>query len=212
MVDLRELHPAGRYSSDVCSIVHASAVGISVQLDPAENCVVGMRRVAAFLHTTPQLLYTERKRWLAFVESDGKKDLAWLRGKVRKDKYPEEWRAFVIAHWKSPEVTRRSEKARDNYICKENFGKKIKVPRFLLETRQKVAIAKITSAWSAKFGPTFVYKDGIVRDADITMSNEFVRQLKPFNVKYSFGDRETSLCRYHMAYEFLAAALYTWQK
>ena len=43
----------------------------------------------------------------------------------RSDKYPDEWREFVISHWKSPTVTRQSEKARDNYISKEHFGQKV---------------------------------------------------------------------------------------
>ena len=209
---LRALNPSGRYSNDLATVVHGNALGACVQLEPEDAPRVGVSRIANFLHTTPSLLYAERRKWVQFVENNGNAQLAWLRCKQRSDKYPDEWREFVIAHWKSPEVTRRSEKARDNYISKAHFGQKVTVPRFLLETRQKVAISKIISAWRKKFGPTFEYKDRIVRDGEVTMSEEFVRQLKPFNVKYSFGDRETSLCRYHMAYEFLAAAVYTWQK
>ena len=212
LMKLRALNPSGRYNNDLATVVHGNVLGACVQLESDDAPRVGVSRIATFLHTTPSLLYAERRRWVHFVENNGKAQLAWMRSKQRNDKYPDEWREFVVAHWKSPEVTRRSEKARDNYISKEHFGQKVTVPRYLLETRQKVAIGKILSAWRTKFGPTFEYKDGIVRDGEITMSEEFVRQLKPFNVKYSFGDRETSLCRYHMAYEFLAAALYTWQK
>ena len=144
------------------------------------------------------MLRFERARWTAWVEQGPKGcvDLLTLRGKTRSDKYPDEWRTFVVEHWKDPDVTRRSEKARDTYRDKDDWASKKIVNKYLLETRQGVALQKIHDAAAAKFVPDFKYSDGEQRD--FKMSLEFIRSLRPYNVKSTFGDRDTSLCRYHM--------------
>ena len=62
----------------------------------------------------------------------------------------------------------------------------------------------------AHFGPHFDYADGQQRE--FKMSLEYIRAHRPWNVVKCFGNRETSLCRYHMQWDFIAAALWTWSK
>ena len=41
-----------------------------------------------------------------------------LRGKVRSDKYPDEWYEFICDAWLHDSVTRRSEKVRGGVPCR----------------------------------------------------------------------------------------------
>ena len=100
--------------------------------------------------------------------------------------------------------------ARDCYRNKDDWSSKLSVPKYLLETRQGVAIKRILAMCEARFGPGFKYKDG--KSRSFRVDETFVRRLRPWNVVASFGKRETSLCRYHMQWDFIAAAIWAWQK
>ena len=211
-LELRRVHPNGRYPNEVCTALRASAQAAGVvTVAPA----VSLERRHNFTKMGINTLKVERRRFKAFLkgfETDGVRVcLLKLRGARRGDAYPEEWRAFVVQHWQHPDITRRSEKARDVYIDKAD--RKSTVPRYLLETRQCVAIKKIQRAVREAFDKPYDYADGVVRRfPEKGVGITFIQGLRPFNVKQCFGDRETSLCRYHMSWEFIAAAMWSWAK
>ena len=135
---------------------------------------------------------------LATGEIDGDvMSLLTLRGQVRSDKFPEEWRKFVVEAWKHQDVTRASEKARDNYRDREDWKSGKQVNKYLLEIRVGVALRKIHAMAAEHFAdPDYDYTDG--RRREFTMSLEYIRIHRPWDVVDVFGDRETSLCRYHI--------------
>ena len=128
---------------------------------------------------------------------------------------PPEWHQKIVATWFDPRVTRRSEKARDQLRDKADLDSRLTVPKFFLETRQHVGIKKILAICKDHFA-VYEYKHppldktGLVRIFDV--SAEYVRLHRPYNVIQSFGNRDTSLCRYHMAFEFIYGAIWNWQK
>jgi hypothetical protein len=68
--------------------------------------------VARVLGTSSRLLKEGRARFWAFIE--GKvKDLVEFRGKMRSDKFPEEWAEFIVETWCSDRCTRASERSSD---------------------------------------------------------------------------------------------------
>ena len=202
--------PSGRFPNQIRTLVRAARQAGSLESPAGVPCVgAGLR--ARFLHSSKKMLLFERRRFQAWADGgdvDSAVELLTLRGKRRSDAHPKEWRSFIVTHWKHPDITRRSEKARDCYVDKEDRTKL--VPCFLLETRQGVALKAIHAAAKSQFHKDFEYDDGGQRDFKCSL--EFIRKLRPWNVKMTFGDRETSLCRYHMQWEFIANALWVWQK
>ena len=162
-----------------------------------------------------------KKSW--GLDPDTMDALLTLRGRTRSDKMPAVWTEQIVATWLDNRVTRRSEVSRDQLLDKDMQGKgngnalvKMTVPKYFMETRQRVAIKKIVDICTEHFAEGYEYtkppldKLGNVRL--FSVSPNVVRLLRPYNVIASFGYRDTSLCRYHMAFEFIYGALWKWQK
>ena len=194
----------GRYSTEARTATRV--VGMASSL-PNETASLHAR--ARFLGTTPAMLVQEQARWLAWLD-DHNLGLLNRRGKERKDKFPIEWVEQTRAAWLDPAVTRASERTRDE--LQDPADRKRRVRKHLLETRVGVALRKIMSICKAFFHPTFQYSDGRARPDGYTAKRTFVRCLRPFNVKDSFGNKNTSLCRRHMQMEKWLNALHHYQR
>ena len=205
-------------------------------------CQVGLSRRGHVIGISESVMKQGRTAWADCMKeyhSGGKKSwgldpdtmggLLTLRGRSRSDKMPAVWTDRIVATWFDSRVTRRSEVARDQLLDKTMQGKgkgkgkgdaavkiKMTVPKYFMETRQHVAIKKIIDICAEHFHEGYVYtkppldKHGKVRL--FSVSPNFVRLLRPYNVMASFGNRDTSLCRYHMGFEFIYGALWKWQK
>ena len=73
---------------------------------------VSMQDKARLLDTSRKMLEEERDRFAHFLEGDIE-HLVELRGKMRSDKFPEEWAEFIVAAWLSEHCTRESERTSD---------------------------------------------------------------------------------------------------
>jgi cell division septum initiation protein DivIVA len=95
----------GRFPNDIRSLYQG--VHQAVSLADAKYS-----DVARVLGTSSRLLKEGRARFWAFIE--GKvKDLVEFRGKMRSDKFPEEWAEFIVETWCSDRCTRASERSSD---------------------------------------------------------------------------------------------------
>jgi len=95
----------GRFPNDIRSLYQG--VHQAVSLADAKYS-----DVARVLGTSSRLLKEGRARFSAFIE--GKvKDLVEFRGKMRSDKFPEEWAEFIVETWCSDRCTRASERSSD---------------------------------------------------------------------------------------------------
>ena len=93
----------GRFPNDIRSLYQG--VHQAVSLADAKYS-----DVARVLGTSSRLLKEGRARFWAFIE--GKvKDLVEFRGKMRSDKFPEEWAEFIVETWCSDRCTRASERS-----------------------------------------------------------------------------------------------------
>ena len=232
----------GRFSNKARSIYLAAAQAASLDTTQymddgsvaALCCRVGLARRGSVIGISESVMKQGRTAWVDCMKeyySGGKKSwgldpdtmdgLLTLRGRTRSDKMPAVWTEKIVATWFDNRVTRRSEVARDQLLDKTMRGKpdalvKMTVPKYFMETRQHMAIKKIIDICTDHFAEGYEYvkppldKHGKVRL--FSVSPNFVRLLRPYNVVPSFGNRDTSLCRYHMAFEFIYGALWKWQK
>ena len=227
----------GRFCNSARSIYVAAAQAASLDTSTYDdggllmigNTSVGLARRSAIIGISEKVLGNARSLWEgsmeAYTTEGGEEhkrlrlgsidDLLTLRGRTRSDKHPALWRDFIIATWFDPRVTRRSEKARDQLRDRGINGTSstLTVPKFFVETRQHVAIKTILGICKAHFEQCAeppVDQHGQVKVFDV--SGNYVRLLRPYNVIQSFGKRDTSLCRYHMSFEFIYGAIWKWQK
>ena len=200
--ELRRRFPAGRYPNGIRTLVRASGLSISLP-----NKLAGADRRARLVRTTKKLLLQERARWVRWLDDKGC-GLVSLRGAIRSNKFPPEWCQRVHHAWLDPDVTRASERTRDDLIGPDGT----RVRKHLLETRVGVAIARIKAICTAHFHADFEYEDGRKRRDGFTAKSTFIRSLRPFNVVNAFGNVNTSLCRRHMQLEYSLTAVYNWQR
>ena len=101
----------GRFPNDVRAAYRAvhQAVATSCS-DPRYKGIldtVSMQDKARLLDTSRKMLAEERDRFAHFLEGDIE-HLVELRGKMRSDKFPEEWADFIVAAWLSEHCCRSS--------------------------------------------------------------------------------------------------------
>ena len=168
----------------------------------------GLAPRAKFLGSAINTMQEERNRFREWVQ-DHNTLLYTARGKKRSDAYPVEWAQYVAACW--AEVSRRSEKARDEVRDRDSDEKAARVRKCYLEVRIGVACKMIIELCKKHFTADFVYSDKKARPG-FKAKPEFVRRLRPYYVVKSFGRRETSLCVYHLKWHFVATALWAFQK
>ena len=133
-----------------------------------------------------------------------------MRGAKRKDRFPDEWAVYIAASW--VEVARQSEVARDEVRDKRSDDPHARVRKAWLEVRVGVAIKAITAMCKDHFTADFKYADGVKRRKGFTAGAEYIRLLRPFFVIKAYGKRATSLCTYHMKWEFICKAINKHQK
>ena len=201
---LRRRWPKGRYPNEVRAVVRANGMGISLP-----NALAGASRRARLVGSSKKLLLQERARWLRWLDDNGC-GLLNRRGKVRKDKFPVEWCQRVHDAWLDPDVTRASERTRDDLL--DPADRKTRVRKHLLETRVSVAVSRVRAVCVAHFSRDYEYEDGRLRPDGFTAKSTFIKALRPFNVVDAFGNVNTSLCRRHMQLEYSLTAIHNWQR
>jgi len=106
----------GRFPNEVRAAYRAVHQAVATACsDPQYKGIldkVSTQDKARLLDTSRKMLEEERDRFAHFLEGDIE-HLVELRGKMRSDKFPEEWADFIVAAWLSEHCTRESERTSD---------------------------------------------------------------------------------------------------
>ena len=192
----------GRFPNDIRSLYQG--VHQAVSLADAK-----FSDVARVLGTSSRLLKEGRARFWAFIE--GKvKDLVEFRGKMRSDKFPEEWAEFIVETWCSDRCTRASERSSDE-MRNPNTKKDPEWYRLhFLEKKILTIIDIINEEGKKKFHAEYEYADGQSRPDGFKASYKYITTLRPFFVVPP--KRDTAMCIYHLHQKELAAAFFNYRK
>jgi hypothetical protein len=151
--------------------------------------------------------------WFTGVNSPVEGDSQYLfdlRGKIRADKWPEEWVEFIVGSegWLSEECTREGEGSAD--FCKNpndwKDGRKYRI--HWIEKQMQSIVSIMQKEGEKKFPPTYEYRDGRERAFKIDSSHgKYVLCLRPFQCKPR--GRELCLCWKCLRWSFIASGKHT---
>jgi hypothetical protein len=179
----------GRFPNSVRAAVQAVSAAVSATGDSS------MAARSRLLGIPAEQLLAGRQKWESFLADEGQ--LTELRGAIRSDKIPDEWLDFLVEDvWLGE--TRQSEKARDSCRNPHDRSDKETYRWHFLEMRREDLYAIAVAKGRARFGPNF------------KCSSTVFYQLEPFQIHKP--GRSTSLCRYHLQFEFFASALFQYRK
>ena len=136
-----------------------------------------------------------------------------LRGKIRADKWADEWLEFIVGDegWLSEECTRAGEGSADYCKNPKNWKDGTQYRIHWIEKQMQTIVGIIQKKGEKKFPPDYAYADGRARVFKVDSSHgKYVLGLKPFQCKPR--GRDLCLCWRCLRWSFATAGLYNWRK
>ena len=203
---LKEKHK-GRYTNSNRAAFQGLCSALALD---GEDHTVSLARKAAAVGVKAKHLTAARNRFEDWISGD-MDYLVALRGKQRADKTPDEVVEFIIESWCDESITRESECTTD--VLKAQWDRKTNTTLYrirFMESPQYVLANKIIAMVAKNFPAEYKYADGSIGSAPFSIGKTFVEALKPFFVQEK--DRALCLCHYHLEWDYICGALWTYRK